>query len=250
MGEEEDKPKPFWKDRNVMCCILFLFVLAIGLGVGLAIGMKNTSNISSAPSPSPTLEFENSPDINRCETVREAEDVKNQESMTVKRFSLDLDVVMIQGIPLFLEDIRFELQDSIAPQIAQCYEFRRKLERRLDLLDRFVVGNAIFESVVSRSNSVCSSATTENCFPVLSRLAIYLKDDLSDNALTAHVTEIFSGGWDGFDPPFKRIELTGLRLYTAGDFSGPTPAPSYEEDKDLDGVNDVMHMTVEVPEGR
>lgn len=244
---EGEKPKPFWKDWKVMCCILFLFVLAIGLGVGFAIGLDKSSNvtsslsattnpptqvmISSAPSSSPTLEF-GPPNEATCETVGEGLDVEDQEFMTETWFSLDLDVIVVdqvQTIVPFLDEIEFLLQQEIAPQIAQCYNNRRQLERRRSLLDRFVVGNAIFESVVL-SNSVCASSTTENCFPILATLSIFLKDDEPDSALIAHILDIFSESWV-LDLPFKSIQLTGARLYTDEVVSRPTFAPSYEEDE-------------------
>mmetsp|Transcript_11232 Transcript_11232/g.27008 ORF Transcript_11232/g.27008 Transcript_11232/m.27008 type:complete len:452 (+) Transcript_11232:170-1525(+) len=256
MGDEE-KPKPFWKDVKTMCCILFLVLLAIGLGVGFAIGLNNTSDdssvaansqvitnpptqvaISAAPSPSPTLEF-SPPNIATCETVSEGMDVDGQESMTVRRFTLDLDVTVVdyvQDISIFLEFIQSGLlQQEIAPEIAQCHEYRRKLERSRSLLERFVVGNAIFETVVL-GNSVCASVTTENCFPIISTLVIYLKDDESDAALIGHVLDVFSKGWE-FGLPFKSIQVTGARLYTTGDISGPTAAPSHEEEHESEYEN-------------
>ena len=96
-------------------------------------------------------------------------------------------------------------------------------------MDRFVVGNAIFEST-ALSNAACASVTTEKCFPILTTLALYLKDDESDSALIAHILDIFSETWE-FGIPFKSIQLTGARLYSIEDISSPTLAPIYEEDE-------------------
>jgi len=252
---EEDEPRPFWKNWKAMCGIVFLFVLAIVLGVALAIGLSNTSDDSSSPatttdpnpptqvaissappSSSPTLPFD-PPNAVTCLKVSEGLDVNNQESMIVKRFSLDLDVIVVdqvQTIAPFLEEIRSDLlQKEIAPEIAQCYDIRRKLQRSRSLVDRFVVGNAIFESAVL-STTTCASVTTENCFSILSTLAIYLKDEESDSAMIAHILDIFAESWEVFTIPFKSIQLTGARIYTTtGDVSSPSAAPSF-----LDGEDD------------
>ncbi|CAJ1961893.1 unnamed protein product [Cylindrotheca closterium] len=249
MGDEE-KPEPFWKDTKTMCFILFLIILAIGLGVGFAIGLNSTSDdpslttspqittssptqvaISSAPSPSPTFEF-NPPNIVTCETVSEGIDVDGQELMTLRRFTLDLDVIAVDGIQdisPFLEVLKIDLlQQEIAPEIAQCFNDGRKLKR----LDRFVVGNAIFETVVL-GNSVCASVTTENCFPIQSTLVVYLKDDESDSDLISHILDVFLEGWE-FSTLFKSVQLTGASSYTTGGISRPTAAPSHEEEDHYD----------------
>jgi len=242
--EEEDNPKPFWKDGKIMCCILFLFVLAVGLGAGLAIGLKknaisqdNSASLvgtlppsaaptSPAPSSTPT-EFllYSPPDADTCGAISDGGEVVGQDDMELQTFFLQFDVAMspqFQDVFPFLGSIHSFLQENAAPEIAQCTYNTRALRKNRGLLTKYIIGNVIFDYVIEDSTVCSSGVDQQNCFRVLAVLLIYVKDEVESFDLLGHIMDSFSEGLE-LGVPFESFEFVGNTA------SGP------DDDDDNDG---------------